>query len=499
MNFFSFLIQKRVPSRTTIRSLTSAPLSWLGIGLLVLFGAIAITTYILLIQLNSRLLVTIPAHGGTLTEGVIGAPRVINPILARTETDVELSTLIYSGLVAKKADGSFEPVLADHYEVSPDNRMYTFTLRKKLVFHDKKPLTSADVAYTFTKVADVDVNPSQSDYWHDITISTPDESTISFILPEPRSDFLARTTTGILPAHLWQDIPDELFDSALQNSEPIGAGAFVFKSMQEQNGVPQEIVLASNHHFALGKPYLSELRIAFFANQTDLADALSSGTVDFSFALQPTTMTTLDTDKFTTQTISTNRTIGLFHLSGSPAADPQLISSINQFIDRAHILAIVENGYGIAPSILGATPDTETTLTSLKAIGYTQQDGILQKKGTPTGFSIAVENEPNLLAAARALEDELARVGILVSIAAFDPGTFADGLAAHEYTTILASDDSVPNTYISLLKLYTKGIPYIHDGRVHIPSPAAAPTLRYSDARNWYAKTDNVWKWFAKQ
>lgn len=499
MNFFSFFLKKKVPTRTTIRSLITAPLSWLGVVLIGLLIAIAVMIYILLIKLNDRIMVTIPAHGGTLTEGVIGAPHLINPILAQTETDVELATLMYVGLVAENADGSFSPVLADHYEISPDNRTYTFTLRKKLQFHDKKPLTSADVAYTFGKVANTTINPGGADYWHNITVSTSDTSTISFTLPEPRNDFLAHATVGILPAHIWQDVPDELFDTAPENTAPVGAGAFAFKKLVEHDGIPEEIILSHNAHFALGKPYLDELRIAFYANQQDLTAAIEAGDADFSFALQSSSAATLAVEGFDVEQISTGDTIGLFGLDGSSHLDASVLKILNSSIDMAHILAIVEHGYGIAPSILGDTPDTETTLASLTTIGYTQQDGTLQKKGIPVSTSIAVENDPNILSVAHALGDELGTLGIGTLVAAFDPGTFARGLATHEYTTILATDDSVPSSYKLILPLYTPVIPYIGDERVHIPTLSPSPRLRYGDARNWYTRTDRVWTWFTKK
>jgi hypothetical protein len=172
-----------------------------------------------------------------------------------------------------------------------------------------------------------------------------------------------------------------------------------------------------------------------------------------------------------------------------------LISLLDQAIDREHILAIVENGYGIAPST--GSPDRDSTLASLTAIGYTNANGVLHKKGVPVSTSIAIENDPNSLSVAHAFADELGTLGIGTMIAAFDPGTFARGLAAHEYTTVLASDDTVPGGYQPLVTLYTKVIPYIADERVHIPTLAASPALRYGDAQKWYTKTDKIWKWLA--
>src|SRR3989344_8159800 len=49
--------------------------------------------------INKYFLVSVPAHGGTLTEGIVGLPRSINPVLAFTDVDRDLSNLIYAGLM----------------------------------------------------------------------------------------------------------------------------------------------------------------------------------------------------------------------------------------------------------------------------------------------------------------------------------------------------------------------------------------------------------------
>jgi peptide/nickel transport system substrate-binding protein len=59
-----------------------------------LFSSLAIIS-----KVNSLFLVAIPSYGGSFSEGMIGLPRSINPILAFTDTDKDLTNLIYSGLM----------------------------------------------------------------------------------------------------------------------------------------------------------------------------------------------------------------------------------------------------------------------------------------------------------------------------------------------------------------------------------------------------------------
>ena len=96
-------------------------------------------------KLNQYALVEVPKKGGILTEGVIGTPRFINPVLATSDADRDLTALIYSGLMRISNDGSLEPDLAEKYTVSPDGRRYTFTLKKDSLWHDGKPVTAESV------------------------------------------------------------------------------------------------------------------------------------------------------------------------------------------------------------------------------------------------------------------------------------------------------------------------------------------------------------------
>src|SRR3989338_9590903 len=52
----------------------------------------------LLYTLKQSLVVEVPARGGSLSEGFIGSPRFINPILAISDADRDLTSLTYSGL-----------------------------------------------------------------------------------------------------------------------------------------------------------------------------------------------------------------------------------------------------------------------------------------------------------------------------------------------------------------------------------------------------------------
>jgi len=92
-------------------------------------------------------MVTVPLRGGSMTIGIVGVPRFINPILANGEADLGLVSLIYSGLMRKNNDGTLILDLASNYENSEDGLVYTFTLKDNLYFQDGKPLTALCIIF----------------------------------------------------------------------------------------------------------------------------------------------------------------------------------------------------------------------------------------------------------------------------------------------------------------------------------------------------------------
>ena len=77
----------------------------------------AVSTFILVVDLSRELTVPVPAQGGSVTEGIIGIPRFINPLLAISDADRDITTLVYSGLMKVADDGALVPDLAERVDI----------------------------------------------------------------------------------------------------------------------------------------------------------------------------------------------------------------------------------------------------------------------------------------------------------------------------------------------------------------------------------------------
>ena len=148
----------------------------------VLLMTLLISTVAILETINKSLMVKIPARGGTISEGIIGTPRFINPILASSSVDQDIVSLVYSGLMRKDGNGSIIPDLAEKYDMSKDGLIYTFTLKDKIYFQNGKPVTADDIIFTINKAKDPVIKSLHYVDWSGVSITKIDDKTIEFSL-----------------------------------------------------------------------------------------------------------------------------------------------------------------------------------------------------------------------------------------------------------------------------------------------------------------------------
>lgn len=115
------------------------------------------------LSINNEHSVLSPTYGGSFTEGIIGTPRYINPVLAITRADQDVVALIYSGLLKISPEGQLVNDVAEEINVSEDGLTYNIGLRRDVKFHDDTPLTARDVVYTIGLIQDPDLKARYED------------------------------------------------------------------------------------------------------------------------------------------------------------------------------------------------------------------------------------------------------------------------------------------------------------------------------------------------
>jgi peptide/nickel transport system substrate-binding protein len=180
-----------------------------------------------------------------------------------------------------------QPYLSRTWEWSPDRRRLTFHLETAVRWHDGRPTTASDVAWTLNAArAPAAAYPRGNELMALDTVEAGNDSTAVLRFRHPQSRFPdVLTDLAILPAHLFDTVPYARLRQAAWNSAPVGNGPFRFVS-HEPN---RRWVFSTNPDFPSvlgGPPRLQRFIVVVVDEPTTKLAALASGELDFA-GIQP--------------------------------------------------------------------------------------------------------------------------------------------------------------------------------------------------------------------
>jgi peptide/nickel transport system substrate-binding protein len=390
--------------------------------------------------------VSVPADGGELREGLVGLPRTVNPVLAVSDVDRDISALVYAGLTRHTATGISND-LAKSYTVSDNGLTYTFTLRDGLRFQDGTALTADDVAFTIDKIQDPVLKSPHAGDWANVTVKQVSSSVIQFTLKQAYAPFISETDIGILPKHIWGSVSDDQFIFSQYNIQPIGAGPYRSSSIaRDSGGIPTEYRLAAWSGYAGVKPHVSNITFVFFNDDQSAYSALDSGSIDSLPSVSPDEAARLASDSAQSYTVLSDplpRVFGVFFNQSQNAAlaDKSVRQALDMSVDRNAIVRAVLSGYGTpisGPLPAGMSASSSAPIATSSNIANAQTllekngwkrdsaTGIYQyqKKGsktvTPLAFDIYTADTPDLKQAAELVKDSWAKIGADVGVKVFE-------------------------------------------------------------------------------
>ncbi len=212
--------------------------------------------------------VRIPVRGGRYTEAVVGGvPTAINPLLPETETDPNVTSLIFSGLSKLDGQGNVYGDLADKIDLDPEGKIYTFHIRDSATWHDGQPVTPQDVLFTIHLLQDPRFpgDPALADFWRTVTVDLPGGNQVRFTLTDRYAPFLSYTTLGLLPQHLLGGIKAEELRDLPFNLNPVGTGPYRFVRL-DRDGPAVDLALFAKHYEVVTEAayYVQELRFQYY-------------------------------------------------------------------------------------------------------------------------------------------------------------------------------------------------------------------------------------------
>jgi len=390
-----------------------------------------------------------------------------NPFKIVEIPSYEVMGLTYDLLVdSSPKDSSPVPGLADSWETSDDGLTWTFHLNKDAKWHDGKPVTSEDVAYTYRRILDEEQGLYIDAVKQIESIETPDKHTVVFKTGEPSVQMLY-TYVYILPKHIWEDVPPEETKS-FKNEPAIGSGPF--QAVEWKEG--QFARLEANPDYFRGAPKIDEIIFQFYDNDDTMVQALKNGDVDYISGIPINLFRSLENqDGIETNSAPdpgfTELGFNLYEptpeaieefdapetTTGNPALlNPLVREAINWSIDEKVLTGKILQGEGIPGSTLVPPAlakyhlkldeseiqgfDTERSKELLKEAGWedTNGDGTVDKGGEELEVRLFVRSEDkDSVTAGQFIEDWFEEAGIGLQTKAISDTALTDAIYAADY------------------------------------------------------------------
>jgi len=386
-----------------------------------------------------------------------------NPWTSIYLTPTNVFRYMYENLVQNSdVDGSPTKGLADHWKVEDGGKKWVFTLQDGLTWSDGKPITSADVKYTYDQMmTNPDLAVANGSFVANFAaVKAPDAKTVEIDLksaqaPNPGIE------VPILPQHVWEKVADPA--KFANDKDVVGSGPFLLESYKPN----QFITLKANPNFWRGAPKIDKIQYIYYTNSDAQVQALRSGDVDFVSGLNPTQYQALKGASGVTEhsgigrrfsSISFNsgmKTVdGQAFGDGNPALqDVNVRQAIRLGTDTKTLLDKVLNGLGTSATSFIPASYPQWTLPAgdpaVKALAFDQEkakqklddagwkagaDGIREKDGRPLSLRLFVDStDPTQQAVSQYFQPWMKAIGIDIKIVSTDSDTINAATVAGNY------------------------------------------------------------------
>lgn len=409
--------------------------------------------------------------GGTLVAGALFGlePKGLNPNIRRDDGALRIAALVYCALVwtdVPHRTGVY-PALAQRWETNADATKFTFYLATNAKWHDGRPVTAADVAWSFREV--IDKKGAAYDVLSSVkSIDAIGQHTVVITLTSPDAAFPSRLGSSyapyVMPRHLFEGGD---WTANPYNNKPVGCGPFKFVEWVRGS----HIALEANPDFFLGRPHLDRLIMRFLSLE-NLISAFETGEVKYSYEPFPASeIVRLRRDKrYRLELFDSSIALWMgFNLLKKPFDEVRVRKAFAQAIDRWDIsrrayLGLSPSNWGTMPKSWAYDPRSEfkydprlaaqlleeagmragpdgvrlkTTLTIPAVLGFPNVAVIVREQLTKIGVDATIQSMDWASYVQRAIEQKNFEIGVGGGFAGPDPSEFEPFVMSGGYRNMM--------------------------------------------------------------
>jgi peptide/nickel transport system substrate-binding protein len=381
------------------------------------------------------------ADGGTLVIASTQVPRHLNGAVQSGIATAVPSTQIFASPLRYDENWEPQPYLAESWEVSEDGLSVTLNLVQNATFHDGKPVTSEDVAFSIMTTKEN--HPFKSMFAPVDTIETPDAHTAVIKLSQPHPALLLALSPAlapVLPKHVFGDGQDAKSHPA--NSAPVGSGPF----MLEEFTPGEAVVMKKNPNFFIdGRPKLDEIIIRIIKDPSALLIAMENGEADmYPFMAGSQEIKRLEKAEHLGVTTDGYAAVGpinwlAFNTASEKLSDVRVRQAIAYAVDREFITKALHRGVS-APQrgpIIESSPFFDESIPSYD-VDLDKAKALMAEAGFADGMDLTIDYIPGpkeqQQSLAEYMKSQLKKIGINVTVrAAPDFPTWAGRVGGHDF------------------------------------------------------------------
>ncbi len=400
----------------------------------------------------------VPKTGGEYSEGLVGTPTNLNPILApASEVDQNITRILFSGLF-QNINKELVPDLVESYSLTTDGKNYKLTLKPNLFWSDGEKLTTQDILFTINAIQNPEISSPLLSGFTNVKVEVLDERTIIFELPDPYSSFLYNLTFGILPKHIWQKIEPKNWRLADYNLKPVSNGPYRYLDLNKNKlGNIHSYSLEINPHYHLAKPFIKKVTFKFYPDYESALQALQDGNINGLSAIPRTDLDKINTRLFKLYRLDIPQYTAVFYNSDKNHIfkDKTVRQALALAVDKQAIIDQLLKDWAIVIHS-PATPETLGYTDKIKKYNFNPQqagelleqagwklgeDGWRKKDNTKLALTLSLANREEYMQVAEMIKTYWQNIGIEVTLNIVPKTDFTTSIInTRDYQAVLTAE-----------------------------------------------------------
>jgi glutathione transport system substrate-binding protein len=358
------------------------------------------------------------------TDAMAGDATTLDPGNTTDNLSYSIERTFYEGLLTFDQHMQIQPLLATKWEVSSDGLTYTFTLRQGVKFSDGTPFDAQAAKVNFDRLRDPNNHLQRYSLFSMIKdVKVVDDHTVQVVLDHPFSAFIYDVAH---PAAMMIS-PKALQQYGNQGiaTHPVGTGPFTFVEWVHGDHIT---VKKNPDYWQPGKPYVDQIVFKDVPDASQRLAMLKTGEAQFVYPVSPVDAKALAGNSAVK--VSNDPSIYVTYVAMNelhkPFDDQRVRLALNYAVDKQALIDSLYQGYAslmhseIAPQVWGYKDVGTYPFDLAKA------KALLAQAGYPTGFSTTLWSANDSFTQQRDvfIQQQLAQVGVKVTIQAMETGTF---------------------------------------------------------------------------